>query len=57
MSSQKQRILEHEEADLERSSYIEEANGPTTRKRGRLTMEDEMLIKRQEHEIHNEKEK
>lgn len=54
----KQRIAERVLADSEREKYCDEADGPMTRKsKGRLSLEDEMILKRQNHEMEMEKER
>ncbi len=55
---QQSRKAEREKADAERKKYLDEADEPVNRRfRGRLTIEDEMIMKRQDHEIEMEKER
>lgn len=58
ISAKKQRIAERVLADSEREKYCDEADGPMTRKsNGRLSLEDEMILKRQNHEMEKERNK
>lgn len=58
ISVKKQCIAERVLADSEREKYCDEADGPMTRKsNGRLSLEDEMILKRQNHEMEMEKER
>lgn len=55
----KERRLERAEADKERDSYVDEAPGPSSSRcgRSRLTLEDEVLLEKQKHELFIDKEK
>lgn len=52
------RIAERGKADAEREKYLDEADEPVNRRfKGRLSIEDEMIMKRQDHEIEMDKQR
>lgn len=54
----KSRIAERNKADAERKKYVDEADEPVNRRfQGRMSVEDEMLMKRQDHEIEMDKQR
>lgn len=47
----KQRLIERKKADKERDKLLNSADQPETTKKARISVEDEMIMKRQEHEM------